>query len=99
MLDLEVLSGEFVKVVRNGQVVAFLEYDWVKDAQDMLRADRGDPPLGGDVLYISNLRVTQPDHTLIWELRRRLPPHRWIVGLDEGWMLHAPKGVPDGFYV
>ena len=98
ILDIPVISGDFIKIESDGEVIAFLEYDWVRDAQDMLRADRGETPLGGDVLYVSNIRVTRRDPKLIWELHRQLPPHQWIVGLDEQWNVHAPKGLPDAFY-
>lgn len=92
------ISSDFIKIERNGEIVAFLEYDWVRNYTDMLMADQGEQPLGGEVLYVSNIRVDDRYPNLIWELRRRLPKHQWIVGLTENWVLKAPKGVPDGFY-
>ena len=96
---LTTITSDFITVHRDGVLVAFLEYDWVQDRAYMLRADRGEPTEGeeGETLYVSNIVVNAPDPRLIWALRKRLPPHRYIVGLDAQYNLHSPKGLPDGF--
>lgn len=91
--------GTLLTVEREGQVVGCLEYDWVKNYLDMLRADCGLTTLGGDVLYVSNIKVFRNDPTIIRELRRQLPSARYIVGLKSDFRLKVPKGVPHDFYL
>ena len=98
LLDqIEFSNSNLITVDEGGEIVAVLEYDWVQTATEMFQVDRGERAMGGQVLYISNLRVA-PDHPeAIWKLRKLLPPHRYIAGLTEQWELKAPRGLPDGF--
>ena len=97
LTEFPIISGNYVKLEEGGEIVAFVEYDWVKDTQDMLRADRGEHPEGGPVLYLSNLRIAPHRPDLIWKLKRKLPKAKWIVGMQEDYTVVSPRGVPDDF--
>ncbi len=88
------IGGTLLTVHEDGVMVACLEYFWVKNLEDLRRADRGERPEGGDVLYVTNIATARPGSDTMQLLKQHLPPHRYIAGLR----LTTPKGVPDGFY-
>ena len=100
LLDkLDIATGHTITVQNEfGHITAVLSYVWVKDFNDMIAADAGFTPEGGNVLYICNVFTEPGNKMALWELRKKLPKHRWIVGLTEDFKVKAPKGVPESFY-
>ena len=96
--DMDTLCGHFqyeldhdevVWIEKDGQVVAFADFSWIKDPEDVNRPSK--ERHSGPVLLVINLVVTKP--SLIWEIKRLLPKHKWIAGNHDG-KIHAPKGWP-----
>lgn len=98
----KVTSGIVNQVFHEGKLAGELEYDWVRDCEDLLRADKGLKPEGGNVLYVSNMVVHINLPEVKKELLDSLPMHRWIVWMKEDGeghvKIHAPHGLPKDFY-
>jgi hypothetical protein len=77
----EVDHKEVVWVEESSRMVAFADFSWVSDENDIERAYRGEKTKG-EILNIITVVCTRPG--LIWELKKRLPKHKYLTGMRGG---------------
>lgn len=65
----------------DGKIVAYLDFSWVSNEEDVQACYDG-KPTQGEVLNIINVVCTKSDH--IWKLKKLLPAHKYISGMRGG---------------
>lgn len=86
----ELDRDEVAYITENDRVVAFCDWSWIVEMSELPMVYEG-KQTSGDILVVINIVSLRSG--LVMELRHKLPPHRWIIGMHDG-KLHAPKGVP-----
>jgi len=72
---------EVVWVEEDGKLVAFLDFSWVSDENDVERVYKGEKT-DGEILNVITVVCTRPG--LVWELKKLLPPHKYLTGMRGG---------------
>jgi hypothetical protein len=83
-------NREIVMIQEKDQVVAFADWSWIDNPEDVQLVNKGEYTTGR-ILHLINLVCTRPG--LILKIKQALPKHEWISGERNG-VFHAPKGLP-----